>query len=329
MVNIGQRMADKLLAIPLPDLTGKTVLDVGCDHGFWSFLAANLGASSVLGLDRGRPVNGQFVDLVESNNAAAAKYPVFKNTRFERIDLGKQWLNFGRHDVIFMFSLYHHVYESAGGEHAPIWMWLHAHMANGGVLIWENPVDCSDSVVQANVSEAHKKNYTLGKIMGAAHEYFDSEYVGPARHESTRSVYLFRPKQLDPVIFNGHAKSGAGGASKAFSFSGGRRAEEFKKALGVDPFHGSLNIHLDREFSWETGYYPIRILDVVDRAKGLESEWFERSGRVYPVDVGGIKGFAFRFDGESYDRAFVEVISEIKIRDAVNCDRPLLVRAGA
>ena len=50
--NIQGRMTDKLKAIPLPDLTGKRVLDIGCDHGFWTFLSAEK-AKKVVALDRG------------------------------------------------------------------------------------------------------------------------------------------------------------------------------------------------------------------------------------------------------------------------------------
>jgi 2-polyprenyl-3-methyl-5-hydroxy-6-metoxy-1,4-benzoquinol methylase len=43
-----QRMSAKLKAIPLPFMLGRRVLDVGCDAGFFSFLAAERGASEVV-----------------------------------------------------------------------------------------------------------------------------------------------------------------------------------------------------------------------------------------------------------------------------------------
>jgi tRNA (mo5U34)-methyltransferase len=45
------RSADKLTALHLPDLTGKTVLDVGAFDGYFSFAAERLGASRVVALD--------------------------------------------------------------------------------------------------------------------------------------------------------------------------------------------------------------------------------------------------------------------------------------
>jgi tRNA (mo5U34)-methyltransferase len=45
------RSAAKLAALHLPDLTGKTVLDVGAFDGYFSFAAERLGASRVVALD--------------------------------------------------------------------------------------------------------------------------------------------------------------------------------------------------------------------------------------------------------------------------------------
>ena len=71
ITNVGSRMQQKLAAIEdvIPDLTGKDVLDIGCDFGFWSFLSAERGADKVVGLDRNRDVKGLGkVDLVGLNN---------------------------------------------------------------------------------------------------------------------------------------------------------------------------------------------------------------------------------------------------------------------
>ena len=44
---------EQLLALHLPDLTGKTVLDVGARDGYFSFAAERFGASRVLAIDGG------------------------------------------------------------------------------------------------------------------------------------------------------------------------------------------------------------------------------------------------------------------------------------
>ncbi len=223
VINIGERMGQKLDAIPLPDLKGKRVLDIGCDHGFWSFLASNRGAKQVLGLDRGRPIDGQYFDLVKSNTEIAGQYPALNNVHFDSIDLGAQWIEFGRFDVLFMFSLYHHVYNSAGGDHDSIWFWLWRHCALGAVLLWENPVDCSDGVAAAHIGKHLQAGYTKEAILAAAGKFFEIEFIGNARHESTRVVYRFAPKISELLEYSGKAVKGAGGAEKAFQFQNGRR----------------------------------------------------------------------------------------------------------
>lgn len=45
---------DRLRQLDLPDLTGKSVLDVGCNSGMYCFEAARCGASRVVGIDLSR-----------------------------------------------------------------------------------------------------------------------------------------------------------------------------------------------------------------------------------------------------------------------------------
>ena len=86
-VNIGERMAKKLQAIPLPDMTGKDILDVGCDTGFWSWQAAIRGARSVIGLDRNREVKGVgHFDLVGQNIKTAYSYEKLRVCSFYEIN---------------------------------------------------------------------------------------------------------------------------------------------------------------------------------------------------------------------------------------------------
>ena len=83
--------------------------------------------------------------------------------------------------------------------------------------------------------------------------------------------------------YKGHTRSGAGGASKAFEYSGQRRVGEFKEVLGKDFFCGSLNIELDRDSHYDTDYFRCEILDVVKRGQGLDVEWKPRWARIYAI----------------------------------------------
>lgn len=185
------RMAAKLSAIPIPaDLTGLSVLDIGCDHGAFTKLAADRGAARVLGLDRGREVRQRgarpFVDLVARNRAQG-----WDRCSFEHFNLGAEWTEFGRFDLVFFFSVYHHVY-ALTGEHPPIWAWLSKHVAPGGALLFEGPVDTRDPIARDR-ARPHG-GYTRVAILYAAEEHFHVEHVGPAIHRDHREVWRCVPR---------------------------------------------------------------------------------------------------------------------------------------
>ena len=323
-----KRMNAKLAAVPLPDLRGCRVLDVGTDCGYWAFLAAERGAAAVLGLDRNREVRGLgHVDLVVLNRRRAED-EARDNVTFEEINLGKQYRIFGHFDVVLCLSVYHHLFEAAGGDHAPVWFWLwqHARLSRSMVL-WEGPVDTSDPVVRANVSAEHHAHYTREAILAAASRYFDAEFVGPALHEPTREVWRFRPHATVKAIeIAGMLQSGAGGATRAFEHAGGRRMDEIERVLGWRPIPGSLNVTLDHAFDWDEGYFRAQVLDVKDRAAGIDSEWVPRWARFYPLTIDGEDACAFRFEGEKYDPRFLELIAPWKLRDMVSGPRVTIAR---
>lgn len=301
-----ERMALKEKAIPLPDLAGKSVLDVGCDHGHWCWLAAECGASEIFGLDRGRKVNGVIINIAARNALIATerKLPCV----FDQIDIGHQWKEYGPFDVVLCFSMYHHVYENCQ-DHDPIWFWLRLHTA--GELLWENPTGIEDAVVRINVSH----RYVRDEIMAAAERYFDVEVIGPALHVPTREVWRCKPKPLVPIRRKGKVRSGVGGATKAFEYAGGRRVDELERTLGICMLPGSLNVSLDYPFDWESRYFRAMILDVKDRKAGLDSEWVPRWARFYPVSAMSKDAFVFRFEGERYDEDFVELIAATRLVD--------------
>lgn len=313
--NIGQRMQRKLHALEgiFPeDLSGKSVLDVGCDMGFWSFLCSSRGASKVLGLDRGRDVKGYgYVDLPEFNKSRSNGTVC----SFEKINLGMMWHEYGKFDLVLLMSLYHHIFNQCG-KHDPIWYWLSNHVREK--LIWENPTDSTDSVVRMNVENHLIPAYNKKAILESASRYFDYEYIGPAEHEPTRSVYLFTPKKKESSFWMGRVVSGAGGASKAFSHKNNNRINQIKKAIGIECFPGSLNVVLENPFQWDKGYYRAKISDVADRSAGLDSMWVSRWARFYPLLIDGMKAYAFRFEGEKYPSHFIEIISDKRLRDHVD-----------
>ena len=295
-----ERMAKKLQAIELPDFEGKRVLDVGCDMRFWCNLAKERGAREVIGIDRGRFARGQPINMAD-----------------HVMDLGKQWHELGKFDVILMLSMYHHAYQSAGGDHDPIWFWLWRHLEPSGVVIWESPLNADDVVVKKNVASDFHYRYNDHDIIVSASRYFDIDYIGPALHETTRYVLNAYPKQEHTETYTATLRDGAGGASKAFVYEENRRMKEIEHILGFYPYPGSLNVSLDAPFDWSQGYYRAQVLDVKNRREGLDSEWIPRWARFYPVNLGQEKAFAFRFEGDNYPKHFVELISPNRLRDSV------------
>ena len=194
-----KRMAQKLKAMPPIDWNGKTVLDVGCDHGAWSKLASDHGASKVLGIDRGRgvPVEGrrrEYVDLAALNNSRG-----WPNCEFQSVDITKDWPDVGRWDLVLCFSVYHHLYGDTA-DHDRIWRYLWSCTCrDGGALIWEGPVDTKDGEARTRHGMALKidrtATYTKAAILKAASRYFTVAHVGPALHRAGREVWRCTPHQ--------------------------------------------------------------------------------------------------------------------------------------
>lgn len=318
-------MDAKMRAVPLPYMRGKKVLDVGCDMGHWSFLAADQGADSVLGLDRNRDVRGHGrVDLVALNRERAA-FEGRDNVTFAEINLGRQWHDFGRFELVLVLSVYHHIFEQCG-DHSSVWFWLHRHCAEGGQVLWEGPVSDADPVVRANVSDTNRPFYVRDEILTAAQEYFEAEYIGPALHEPTREVWRFKPLLLPKRSIAGVMQGGAGGATKAFEYDGDRRIAEMESILGARPVPGSLNVQLAEPFEWDRGYLRAQVLDVQDRAAGLNSAWAPRWARFYPLTIDEVPAWAFRFEGERYDRKFLELIAPVRLRDVLTGPKVTIAR---
>ncbi len=179
------------------DLSGKSLLDVGCHFGFWCFEAANRGASKVVGLDRGGvestgfkksgiTLSGQ--QVFDMNNRVVNEWDRYKNCEFNIINLGKEWKSFGKFDIVMCCSVYHHIYRQA--EHNEIFEWLSKHVKPGGYLLWENPMEKNDNVVKKHIKGDNLKKYNKEAILYSASKYFtDVEYIGPSVFNKTRFVY--------------------------------------------------------------------------------------------------------------------------------------------
>ena len=98
----GDATERKLAMMNLPeDLTGKTVLDIGCNEGFFSFEAERRGASRVLAIDKGED--------------ARAKFALVKKILGSQVEFSDQNLfdiqpaRLGRFDIVFFLAVLHHL----------------------------------------------------------------------------------------------------------------------------------------------------------------------------------------------------------------------------
>jgi len=90
-----------LLSLTGGSLDSRTVLDIGCNAGFWSIQAARVGARSVLGVD-GSPKNIAQANLIrEIVGLDGVEYRVLKADEVSRAELGEFDL------TLFLGLLYH------------------------------------------------------------------------------------------------------------------------------------------------------------------------------------------------------------------------------
>ncbi|WP_409523315.1 methyltransferase domain-containing protein [Nitrincola sp. MINF-07-Sa-05] len=113
----GSESHDKLIAFRLPDLTGRKVLDVGCNEGYFCGYAHFAGASSVVGMDRSK----------EAIERASVRFP---ECRF----LNQSWdsLPEDEFDLILLASALHYAEDQAELIHR-----LMGRLAPGGTFVLE------------------------------------------------------------------------------------------------------------------------------------------------------------------------------------------------
>lgn len=93
-------MYERIKKLPNKDIIGKNVLDLGCNIGVNSFIAAEQGANKVLGIEG----NKKIATVATRLNAIFA-YPCF----FKAHDLNTRLDNIGSFDTVFCFSLVDHL----------------------------------------------------------------------------------------------------------------------------------------------------------------------------------------------------------------------------
>lgn len=118
----------------------------------------------------------------------------------------------------------------------------------------------------------------------------------------------------ETLKFHGKVFSGLGEGRYYVSLKGYR--EQFVKKLGIDPFPGTLNLRIPKE--------EMAVKRRLDAERGIEIEGFTAENR----NFGEVKAFKCRVNGldafivmpkrTHHQSDVVEVIAEVKLRDALN-----------
>jgi len=95
---------EMLLSLHLPDLTGKSVLDVDASDGYFSFAAERFGASRVVALDSGiwSPADKDHFDEVRGNLSSRVE-----NVELDMLDISPDTI--GKFDVVLFLGALDHI----------------------------------------------------------------------------------------------------------------------------------------------------------------------------------------------------------------------------
>jgi tRNA (mo5U34)-methyltransferase len=96
---------EQLLALNLPDLTGKSVLDVGARDGYFSFAAERFGASRVLAIDKGNWGKPGGKRSFERSRKALTSH--VEDLEMDVLDLSPETV--GRFDVVLFLGMLFHM----------------------------------------------------------------------------------------------------------------------------------------------------------------------------------------------------------------------------
>jgi len=143
----GLASQNKLAMMNLPqELSGKSVLDIGCNEGFFSFEAERRGATRVVAIDKGKDAREKF-SLIHGILQSSVEFLELDLTEIKPS-------RFGRFDLVFFLAVLHHL------RH-PFWAFDQVFALTGEVAILE--------FVEA-VSEAQEQERPYAHAAHAHHE---------------------------------------------------------------------------------------------------------------------------------------------------------------
>ncbi len=190
----------KFKSLQCPDFTGKSVLDVGCNEGYFCFKAAEQGAVRVLGLDQ----NSGFIEAARTRLQQSR----YSEGLVEFLHQSWNHLPDEKFDMIFLLSALHYA-----SDQAALIQSLTDHLTPTGVLILECGIIHEEHSDFVETTRAIDKVYfpTFGKIK----EMFDGyawKRIGPSISQAgdpvPREVFHIRLMKPTVILLTGKSYTG-------------------------------------------------------------------------------------------------------------------------
>ena len=181
------KKAANILSLIPENLYGKSILDIGCNKGFFSFECLKRGAEKVVGIDVLTPA-------IKIMQEISKQDPMLKNVEFHERPFDETIGDLGNFDLLIFLSAYHYVYAQLE-SHELIFSLLSS-VCNDS-LILELPLEPDDKFAKAALQKRLKgeklKAYNCHAILHAASEYFDVvRYIGNSGFLRTRDIFLLQ-----------------------------------------------------------------------------------------------------------------------------------------
>ena len=179
------RKAENICRILPEDLSGKRVLDIGCNKGFFSFECLRRGANKVVGIDVLPEIIGVLQQIVPCSR-------LFKGLKFYKMQFGRELASFGKFDLILFLSCYHYVYGDLK-SHNKIFSILSSLCVERVIL--ELPLELDDNFarkfLKTKCQGESLAGYNYHTILHAASRYFGSvRYMANSGFLRTRDIFI-------------------------------------------------------------------------------------------------------------------------------------------
>ena len=205
----------KLESLMLPDLANKSVLDIGCNEGFFCFHAMDKGASRVVGIDKSEL-------FIEKAKRRAQKYAEKDGANKLEFRCGSWWdLPDEKFDIILFLSAVH--YESRQKE-------LFDHLLNyltpnGGIVLECGVLPGSQchtmKVGRANdVCRYPSENYLVNTLLKSYATKFIGASVVQAGDPVPRKIYYCFARRTTVGVIRGQSQDGKTFLAQQFSQRG-------------------------------------------------------------------------------------------------------------